>query len=318
MICPNCNSQINESTNFCPNCGLPLKANVEAIQHATPLSQTPIINTQQPQQSNSMTIDSVDEKEKRPIYEKWWFWVLIAVVFIMIVYPLIGRFFNVKPNNSSQMTPTTSFSDSNTNVKTVVPTTNYATTVKSTEAVENTYDNNQYYEIVEIGNYVNSIGTQYIIHKVYAKQDVSVSSTAIATDSFGNVIGKSTDDIILSKGQYNYFSYFFDVDITDASVQFQANTTNDSFLTGVRNGVELVTYNQSGNDLYLTFKQTVNTLGAIAKFKILFYKGDDIVNTEYGYFSTYAKNLKGINTTDVAKVWVYGVDFDRIEYIYEP
>ncbi|MGN0632133.1 MAG: hypothetical protein ACI4JN_12485 [Ruminococcus sp.] len=43
-----------------------------------------------------------------------------------------------------------------------------------------------------------------------------------------------------------------------------------------------------------------------------------IVNTEYGYFSIYAENPNEKGYTDVAKIWAYGADFDRIEYIYEP
>lgn len=80
----------------------------------------------------------------------------------------------------------------------------------------------------------------------------------------------------------------------------------------------MVQYNMSGDDLYVTFEQTGDELGSFAKFKLLFYKGDQIVDTEDGYFSTYAENLNGNGATDVAKIWAYGTDYDRIEYIFEP
>lgn len=54
-----------------------------------------------------------------------------------------------------------------------------------------------------------------------------------------------------------------------------------------------------------------------AQFKLLFYKEDRIIDTEEGYFMIYAENLNGIDSTDVASVWVYGIDYDRFEYIYE-
>ena len=43
-----------------------------------------------------------------------------------------------------------------------------------------------------------------------------------------------------------------------------------------------------------------------------------IVDTEENYFSVSAQNLNGKGSTDVAEIWVYGVDFDRVEYVYEP
>ena len=89
-------------------------------------------------------------------------------------------------------------------------------------------------------------------------------------------------------------------------------------MTGERNAVEMVQYNQTGDDLFITFKQNVDELDYFAKFKLLFYKGDKIVDTEDGYFNIYAENLNGNGATDVAKIWAYGIDYDRIEYIFEP
>ena len=89
-------------------------------------------------------------------------------------------------------------------------------------------------------------------------------------------------------------------------------------MTGERNTVEMVQYNQTGDDLYITFKQNVDNLDYFAKFKLLFYKDDKIVDTEDGYFSTCVENLNGNGATDAAKIWAYGTDYDRIEYIFEP
>ena len=89
-------------------------------------------------------------------------------------------------------------------------------------------------------------------------------------------------------------------------------------MTGERNTVEMVQYNQTGDDLYITFKQNVDNLDYFAKFKLLFYKDDKIVDTEDGYFSTCVENLNGNGATDEAKIWAYGTDYDRIEYIFEP
>lgn len=183
-----------------------------------------------------------------------------------------------------------------------------------------TYDSNIYYDIVESGSYSNSIGSTIIIHKVKAKEDISVSSTCLAYASDGSVIGKSSDDIVLTEGEYNYFKYTFDrdCDVSNATFDFNAQPKKDSFMIGERKCVEMTTYNHSGDDLYLTLKQTGDSIGSFAKFKIIMYKGSTIVGTEDGYFSVYAENLNGKGSTDVAKVWVFGKDFDKIDYIYEP
>ena len=188
----------------------------------------------------------------------------------------------------------------------------------ATEKTENTYEHNEYYDIVETSSFKNSIGYTIVVHKVLAKKNVSVSATLLAYAPDGSVIGKSSDDITLTEGKYNFFRYSFEGDVSNASIQANANAKNDSFMVGERNAVEMVQYNLSGDDLYVTFEQTGDELGSFAKFKLLFYKGDRIVDTEDGYFNIYAENLNGKGSTDVASIWVYGTDFDRVEYVYEP
>lgn len=192
--------------------------------------------------------------------------------------------------------------------------------VPETETTENTYDSNEYYDVVETMFFKNSINYTVMVNKVLAKKDVSVSGTVLAYAADGSVVGKSSDDIILTAGQYNYFRYSFDGDLTNVTLKTNYQAKKDSILAGLRNpnAVEMVDYNHSGNELYITFKQNVDKLDSFAKFKILFYNGDKIVETEDGYFNISAKNLNGNGATDVAEVWAYGINFDRIEYIYEP
>ena len=165
---------------------------------------------------------------------------------------------------------------------------------------------------------MNSIGTKITIVKLLAKKDATVSSAMLLVDAEGNVLGKSTSEVKLTEGQYNYFRYTFDCDTTNADITIQGSIRPDSILEGERNAVEMVKYNKNGNDLFITFRQTSDDLGSFAKFKILFYKNGSIVYDDEGYFSVYAKNLCGADSTDVAKIWTYGIDYDEIEYIFEP
>lgn len=192
------------------------------------------------------------------------------------------------------------------------------TDAQAEELTENTYDNNQYYDVVETSTFKNSINYTILVHKVLAKKDVRVTGTILAYAEDGSVIGKSSDDIVLTAGQYNYFRYSFNNDISNANLQMNAQAKEDNIMVGERNAVEMVSYNQSGSSLYITFKQNVDDLGLFPKFKLLFYKDDRIVDTEDGYFDVYAENMNCKDATDVAEIPVYDLDFDRFEYIYEP
>lgn len=192
-------------------------------------------------------------------------------------------------------------------------------TAPVTAAPQNTYMNNEYYDVVEVSTYNDFMGDTVMIHKVLAKKDVSITGTIIAyEDDRSTVIDKSTDDIVLTAGRYNFFRYRFDGDVSNAPIQPSAKVETDDFMLGDRNTVAVVQYNQHDNHLYFTFKQVAEELGPFAKFKLLFYKGDKIIDTTEGFFATSAKNLNGIGTSDVAEISVYNIDYDRFEYIFEP
>ena len=246
----------------------------------------------------------------------------ILVFAILLSFSACGLASLVSNNkqNTTYTTPRTTKSSSSTSTpKTTTPKPTVAPTEPSSVDVSGeSYEHNSYYDVVETALFKNSIGYSIVIHKVLAKKDVSVSATMLAYDDQENVIGKSSDDIELTKDKYNYFRYSFQADIANATTTVQARIESDSFLTGARNAVELEKYNLSGTDLYLTFNQVSDNLGSFAKFKLLFYKDGQIVDADDGYFSVYAENLTGKGTTDVASVWAYGKSFDELEYIFEP
>ena len=195
---------------------------------------------------------------------------------------------------------------------------NSAPEESSKAADEGTYEHNAYYDIVETASYTDSIGYTHVIHKVLAKDDVRIDASVIAYGKDDSVIGKSTDTITLTKGKYNYFSYSFEKDITNARLDATTKAKADSLLTSERNGVEMVKYDIQEHNLYITLKQVTDELGSFAKFKLLYYKGDKIVGCDDGYFNIYAQNLNGKDSTDVAELLTYGNEFDKVEYIYEP
>lgn len=190
---------------------------------------------------------------------------------------------------------------------------------KNDVITEDAYISNDYFEVVETATLKNTIGYTEMVHKVLAKKNVSVSSTVLVySDDDNSVLEKTSDDIVLTEGEYNYFHYSFQNDVSNAGLKITANVSADSFMIGKRDAVEMVQYNQNGDYLYITFKQIVDDLDYFSKYKLLFYKDDKIIDTDDGYFSTHAENLKSNGDTDVAEIRVRGIDYDRFEYIFEP
>ena len=180
-----------------------------------------------------------------------------------------------------------------------------------------TYENNDYYDIVETALIDRSIPYTTVIHKVLAKKNATISSNLIAYDADGNVIDKSSDTIILTEGQYNFFRYTFSDDVSNANIQASIQAKKAPFVDAMRNGVEMLQYNRNGKELYITFQQNIDDL-KFSRYKLIFYQDDKIVETEEGTFNFNAENLNGKGTTDVAEIGIYGFDYDRFEYIYQP
>ena len=150
-----------------------------------------------------------------------------------------------------------------------------------------------------------------------AKKNATISSNLIAYDADGNVIDKSSDTIILTEGQYNFFRYTFSDDVSNANIQASIQAKKAPFVDAMRNGVEMLQYNRNGKELYITFQQNIDDL-KFSRYKLIFYQDDKIVETEEGTFNFNAENLNGKGTTDVAEIGIYGFDYDRFEYIYQP
>ena len=194
-----------------------------------------------------------------------------------------------------------------------------STTEATTEAKsEESYYENDTFEVTYKTLYNNILNDSTIIHKVYASKTKDVEATVIGYDLNGNVIGKATDEIELVEGQYNYFRYHFSTDVSNATFEVKVQIKDPSYLRGEEDAVELVTSSDDGFHLFLTFKQVKPTFGEFAKFKILYIKDGQVIGDADGYYSVYAENLAGQDTTDVAKLLMDVDSYDHIEYFFEP
>lgn len=115
MKCQNCGKEINQDMQFCDNCGAPV------MQQPQP----PMQNNQPVQfQQNPVPPQMPVTKKKKPLYKKWWFWVLVGLA-IIIIYAIgvAGGSSETEGSNSSASTTTTVAIETTVEVATDEPTT---------------------------------------------------------------------------------------------------------------------------------------------------------------------------------------------------
>lgn len=74
MFCPNCGGEVG-SGKFCQYCGSELNTEPKITNNAQNTAQNTAYNYQPPQ----------PEDNKKPVYKKWWFWVLIVLAILIII-----------------------------------------------------------------------------------------------------------------------------------------------------------------------------------------------------------------------------------------
>ncbi len=189
---------------------------------------------------------------------------------------------------------------------------------------EQTLENNNYFVGLETLNYPLGSGGVMIV-KVRGKQNCKAKLELTLFGEDDRVLTILDDTITLTEGEENYFSYVLDPDslsLEDGEkwrLESSFTATEDFTPEGQRKAVELENYNMSGDNLYLTFKQTGDEVGYLSKFKLLFYKDDQLIHSDDEYFCMYVDGLVNKGDTDIAELYMYrGKDFDRLEYFYEP
>lgn len=175
------------------------------------------------------------------------------------------------------------------------------------------------FDIIDTQTY-NRYGRTAFVRRLRAKENACICFSAVAKDKNGGVIGKAEDTITLTAGKDNYFQLVFDQALPEGyQLDIKASQASD-WAAGPRDAVELVASNQTDRNLYLTFRQTADTLGAFSRFKLLFFSGGKIIFSTAGSFTVYANNLNGKGSEDVAEIGVSKqiFDYDRFEYFFEP
>lgn len=188
------------------------------------------------------------------------------------------------------------------------------TPIPTEEPTNYTYESNQYFDVVDSYTYKNGKYT-YIIDKIIGKQNNKhIDLTMLIYDKNGDVVDKCTPDVIVNNGQYNFITYYIEADDYDHhSISY---TASSSWHGGDPDSVKMVKYSKKNSKVLITFEQT-GEIGSFAEFKLLFFKGDELVYSGSWYFDVYVKQLNGVGSVDVAELSI-SKDFDTIEYYYGP
>ncbi len=174
------------------------------------------------------------------------------------------------------------------------------------------------FKVIQSGTHSNGSYKSTLIEKVTGKADETIIKKVILKDSTGEKIGESESEINLETGKANFFKFDFDFEIPADAVKEETAQIVERSDRGTNDAVELVSYDRDGDDLRLTLRQTADGISPSSQFKILFYKSGEIVYDEECTISVYADGLNGVGSEEVVSLSVYDLDYDEIEYIYEP
>lgn len=96
--CKNCGQEIAADSSFCQNCGTKVEVETEASKYCTSCgAELPegtkfctkcgasVVATVQPEGTIGKTIKPKKIKTKKPIFKKWWFWLIVVIIFIGII-----------------------------------------------------------------------------------------------------------------------------------------------------------------------------------------------------------------------------------------
>lgn len=121
MKCQHCGKELEPNAKFCDGCGAPVQGQTNSNQYVPPV------------QYQNNQVQQIENK-KKPIYKKWWFWVIIALVAICVIGAMSGKNDNKSSKTASTTETVTTVAEETTAEETTEePTTVEPTTEKPTE-----------------------------------------------------------------------------------------------------------------------------------------------------------------------------------------
>lgn len=175
-----------------------------------------------------------------------------------------------------------------------------------------------YFEVTDTLTYQNSFGGTVIIRKVLAKQDAALISTVSFQGADRRSLNNSSDRIVLTEGEPNYFRYILPDGIPEGEEPEFKEHLSIGGGSRTKNAVELISWSQDESGLNLNVRQNAEQLSPEARFKLLFYKEGQLVYDEFGVFAMNTDELKGPGSEASLTVLLVETDFDDIEFYYEP
>ena len=179
MKCQNCGKELNQDMQFCNNCGAPVMQ----------LPQPPMQNNQPVQfQQNPIPPQMPVIKKKKPLYKKWWFWVLmgLATFFVYIIgVAAIGSSDSEDTTSTTSAVAVETTAEVDAEEATTEKPTEQPATEKSKENLNKVIFNNNGVKITYTGTEEGLLGTNInLLIENNSGQDYTIQARDVSVDGY--------------------------------------------------------------------------------------------------------------------------------------
>lgn len=248
------------------------------------------------------TSDATPSKPETPIYKQWWFWLIAAAL-------AIGIFFlGSKTGGTKTEQPETTTVSSDVAVATVTTTT--------TTVPVNTFKADEVLQQLQVTPYrysgEYSDGEHFVLQiKNNSEYTLDVTATATYYDAGNNMVGTDQDteyDIPAGKE----FAMDFYNDSKFDHVDHVLSVKQTERYEPVAQNLSIESQNIAGDKIVFTVKNNGNLPVDFPKVTALFFRGDQLVDTDYTYASPDGSSLLGPGESINKELDSYDTGFDRV------
>lgn len=263
--------------------------------------QVPV--TEEPLKTETVPVNEPEKNIEQPVYKKWWFW-LIAAAFVLGVIALLYNGSNKSGNNA-----TTDSGD-------VAVATVAETTAEATTEPVNTFNAEEVLNQLQINTYTYSgkysDGEHYVMQlKNNSEYTLDVSISATYFDASNNMVGTDQDtEYDVPAGKEFIMDFYNDSKFDRAEHTISVKETNS--YEPLAQNLSIESQNIAGDKVVFTVKNNGDKAIEFPKVTALFFKGDQLVDTDYTYAEPDGSSALEAGQTINKELDSYGTDFDRV------
>lgn len=250
-------------------------------------------------QTDSETKAPTAEKQ---IYKQWWFWLILAGL-VLGIFALMTR----GGDSSSDGTNQTESGD--------VAVATAASTVAATEPV-NTFNAEEEVKKLQVATYrysgEYSDGEHYVLQiKNNSEYTLDISAATTYYDASNNMVGTDQEtEYDVPAGKEIIIDNYNDSKFDHAEHALSVKETENYEPLGQNLSIE--SQNIAGDKVVFTVKNNGDQPIEFPKVYALFFKGDQLVDTDYTYAEPEGASSLGAGQTINKELQSYGTGFDRV------